>query len=60
MSLSLSSHGASRTVTKVNKVLAGRLKKDGRRGEGIAALLKNTSQSAFRANVISTTPERNR
>ena len=39
---------------------AGRPKKDGRRGERIAALLKNRSQSAFRANVISTTPERDR
>ena len=47
-------------MMKGNEFLAGRPKKDGRRGEGIAALLKNRSQSAFRANVISTTPERNR
>ena len=41
MSLSLSSHGVSRIVTKVNEVPTRRPKKDGRLWGGIAALLKN-------------------
>ena len=47
-------------VTNIDEVLAGRPKKDGRRGEGIAALLRKRSQSAFHANVILTIPERKR
>jgi len=60
MSLSLSSHGASQIVTKVNDAPARRPKKDGHLGGGIAALLKNKSQSAFCVKIISTFPERKR
>ena len=59
MTLSLSSHGVSWIVTKVNEVPARRSKKDGRLGGGIAALLKNKSQSAFCVKIISSIRNKN-
>ena len=59
MKLSLSSHGVSWIVTKVNEVPARQPKKDGLLGRGIAALLKNKSQSAFCVKIISTVRKEN-